>query len=340
MNLISGSGGLAIAYFLYFVTSGIYLPYFPPYLKYRDLNATDIGLVLSIGPVMRMVMPPLLGFMADKFKGPHFWALITAWIGAGGLLVVSLSGNPTWLLAGVVVYLFGISASIPLLDSAVFKQLENSSTRYGHIRLWGSAGFLVTSAGVGILFPSLPAAVIITSLLATHLLFAFFTSICRVEEVTPEPVRWREVLVLVRNKKILLLLLTIFINRVASGPFSGFFSIFVQEVGQDGRIVALTWALGVGLEIVVMLFIDRLIDRFGTGNILAIGVLLESIRWIGYAVSGTLLSLILLAPVHGLAFPMMYVPSVRGIKKVTPEHFRSVGQGLGAAASGFGQMIV
>ena len=177
------------------------------------------------------------------------------------------------------------------------------------------------------------------ALLVAHLLFAAYVSIPVGGEVTTARVAWGEARLLIRDRRVWLLLSTLFLNRVASAPFNGFYTLFVQDLGLSGRVVAFTWGIAITTEVAVMLFVDRALNRFGTSAVLAAGVALESVRWLAYAHVRSEGELLLLAPLHGLAFALLYVAGVRYVAEVVREGLRSLGQGVSATAAGLGQAV-
>lgn len=88
-----------------------------------------------------------------------------------------------------------------------------------------------------------------------------------------------------------------------------------------------------------MLAVDKIIDRLGADKVLTVGVLMESLRWLAYSWVRSDGSLLLLAPLHGTAFALLYVASVRAAAEVVPGRWRALGQGLIAAAAGCGQTV-
>lgn len=345
---------LATSYFLYFLTLGLYGPYFPSYLRLHGIEGIRLGWVLAVLPMMRAVLPPLLGFVADRRRGPRFWNIVVAWgaVLALGVLICLSRTASSWLLVGIVCYYIFTAPTNALLDASTVQLLRrtgssnsSSSGGFGRVRLWGSAGFILSSFGLGLLYPQLPAAAIITSLMCAHIIFAVFISLPRwnandppAEQPTEHP-SWRDLPGLVGNANVWLVLSTLFLNRLAGTPFYGFYTIFVQDSGLGGDVVALTWGLAVSTEIAAMLAVDRFIDRLGYRNVLAGGVFLEAVRWFAYAAVDSELGLLLLAPAHGVAFAMLYVAGVRALTENIPQNLSSVGQGVGAAASAAGQVI-
>ncbi|MGH9900762.1 MAG: MFS transporter, partial [Pyrinomonadaceae bacterium] len=262
---------LSVAYFLYFATAGLFLPYFPSYLRARGVDGVRIGWILALGPLMRVAVPPLLGFLADRARGPRFWGMVAAWGAVTALAVVWAGDGYAMLLLGAFLYSTFTAPAIPLLDASTVQYMGRTASRFGHIRLWGSVGFVVCSFGLGFAFPGLPAAVIIVSLVGSHLLFALFISAARIEDAPAARPHWRELPQLLRKSSVWLLLLTLFLNRAASAPFNGFYTLFVQEGGLGGGVVAWTWGIAITAEIALMTAVDRYIDRFGTGRVLAAG---------------------------------------------------------------------
>jgi PPP family 3-phenylpropionic acid transporter len=330
---------LATAYFLFFVNFGLFVPYFPLYLSERGFSAVEIGGLLALGPLMRTGVPPLLGLLADRNRGPGFWGTVAAWGAVLGLALVWLGADARLLILGLAAFFLCTAPALPLLDVQVIRNIERTGSKFGRIRLWGSAGYVLASTGFGLAFKDTPAHLIAVSLVCSYAVFALFLSLARMEDVPPSRPDWRELPAMLRSPGIVTLLAALFLNRVASAPFNGYYSIFVKESGLDGRVVALTWGIAVVTEIVAMLFVDRWIDRFGYKRVLVFGVLLEAVRWFAFSQLHSEPALLLLAPTHGLAFATFLIASIRGIAELVPERFRSLGQGLVAAASGLGQVV-
>lgn len=333
----TGYARISAAYFLYFIAFGLYVPYFPAYLRGRGLDAASVGWFVALAPLCRIVIPPLAGLLADRGRGPRFWGAVFAWGAAAGLAVVTAGPGGFMLLTGTLLFSVATAPTIPLLDAAA---VAGGAKRFGSIRLWGSLGYLLTSFGLGYFFPSLPGAAIIAALLAAHLLFATYVSLPAEAEATSyRNVAWDEARLLARDARVWLLLSTLFLNRVASAPFNGFYTLFVQDLGLSGRAVALTWGIAIATEVATMILVDRTLGRFGTSAVLAAGVALEAARWIAYSHVRSEAGLLLVAPLHGLAFALLYVASVRFVTEIAPAGLRSLGQGLSATAAGLGQAL-
>ncbi len=334
---------LSAAYFLYFITLGLFIPYFPVYLRGRGLDGVQIGWVLALSPLLKVFFPPAFGALADRARGPRFWGMAAAWAALVSLILVAISNSFLTLFVSIALYCAAVAPVISLLDSSTLLYLQRMKGRFGYVRMWGSFGFVLSSCSLGLLYTDLPAQVIAASMIGAHLLFAVFISVTKIEDA-PLSVgglftQRRLLVALLRSRAAWLLLSTIFLNRVASSPYNVFYTMFLQDVGLGGDVVALTWGLAVAAEIVTLLFVDRLIDRIGANRVLALGVGLEAARWIMFSMVQSKTALLLIAPWHGVAFGMLYVASVREMTETAPSELRSLGQGIAAAAAGCGQVV-
>lgn len=334
----AGYARLSAGYFLYFAAFGLYIPYFPAYLRDRGLDAVAIGWFIALAPLTRIVVPPLVGLLADRFRGPRFWGALTAWGAVAGLALVGAGGGAAALLAGTLLFSTFTAPTIPLLDAGAVRGGAGPAWRFGSIRLWGSLGYLLTSFGLGYFYPRMPAATIILALVASHAIFAAYLTLPAPEEDAPAArIAWGDVRVLSADPRLWLLFVTLFFNRVASAPFNAFYTIFIQDLGLSGRVVALTWGIAITVEVAAMWWADRALRRFGTAAVLAAGVGLEAARWFAYSHFRTESAMLLLAPFHGLGFALFYVAGVRAVAELVPPGMRSLGQGMSAAAAGVGQ---
>ncbi len=331
---------IAAAYFLFFAAFGLYLPYFPAYLRGRGLDSVGIGMLLAVGPLMRWVLPPVWGMLADRFRGPRFWGTVAAWGTVGGLALIVLGDNYALLLAGGFIFFAFQSPLIPLLDSVALNHLARTPGPYGRIRLWGSIGFIITSLALGLSFPELPAPVIGVALIGAYALFALWYTQMRVAE--PAKVgraEKRDYGALLGTPAFIALLAAVFLHRMSMASYGGFYTLFVTGRDLPGSIVAWTWGIGVTTEVFVMLRIDRLIDRLGAARVFALGALVDGLRWLFYATVPSTWGLLAVAPLHGIGFTLSYVSMVRMVGRLAGERMRASGQGLASASAGGGEML-
>src|SRR5260221_8347024 len=106
---------LAALYVALFILPGIQMPFFPVWLKAKDVDARLIGIVLAVPMVARVLAIPIIAREADRRDAVRA-ALILAGVGSGvGLTVVGVSAGA---LAILVTHTTTALASPPLVPPA------------------------------------------------------------------------------------------------------------------------------------------------------------------------------------------------------------------------------
>lgn len=93
--------------FSFHATNTIIISYLPLYLKHKELDGTEIGWVLAVGPLASIFAQPFWGYMSDKFKTVKYILLICI-IGLliSSVLFFQMNGLLAIMLAGAVFYFF------------------------------------------------------------------------------------------------------------------------------------------------------------------------------------------------------------------------------------------
>jgi PPP family 3-phenylpropionic acid transporter len=333
-------------YFAYFVFVGAFAPYFSLYLQSIGQVAWQIGLLLSLMQLMRIVAPHLWASLADR----HGWrarllqATLAAAIAAySGVFAAADFGGLFVVLAA---FAFFSSATMPLVESITLGALRDRIERYGVIRLWGSVGFIAAVLGAGWLLDRIAIAnllwlllppLVATLALALTLRDAPRRSVAAAERFLPHVLRPEVVTLLGANV----------LMNLAHGPLYAFYSIYLDGAGYSKTAIGALWSLGVVAEIAVFLAAPWWMKRFGAHQVLLACFALGVVRFalIGWGVgSPTLLVLAQLA--HAATFGACHVASVAlmnrwfaGARQVRGQALYTsiafgVGGFLGAAASG------
>ena len=301
---------LSAFYFAYFAQVGAAAPYFSLYLASLGLAAAQIGVLLSLGQLMRVVGPNFWGWISDGSGQRVRIISVTLACGAvcftGFFFVTSFWG----LFALLLALGFFTSASMPLTESLTLAHLRGAISRYGSIRLWGSVGFIVTVTLVGYALDALPIASLLWMVLATYTL----SWICALVvpdapsggHAAPEPV-WA----ILRRPEVAALLAACFLMTLAHGPQYAFFSIYLVDRGYSKAAVGWMWTYGVVAEIIVFLLMPVLMRRYSLTGILLVCFAATVVRFlmIGWGV-GSAPVLFAAQLLHGLSFGAYHAAAV------------------------------
>ena len=307
---------LSAFYFAYFTQVGAFAPYFSLYLASLGFAAAQIGVLLSLGQLMRVVGPNYWGWIADRRRERARIIAVTLAFGgacfAGLFFIDSFWGMSALLLAMG----FFASASMPLTESLTLSHLRDATADYGSIRLWGSVGFIVAVTLVGYALDVLPVASLLWMVLATHIagwVCALYVpdALESAGHVETEPV-WS----VLRRPEVAALLGACLLMTLAHGPLYAFFSIYLVEHGYSKAAVGWMWSLGVIAEIIAFLLMPALLRRYSLSGILlaCFAATVARFLMIGWGVDSVLVTSAAQL-LHGLSFGAYHAAAVTAIHR-------------------------
>lgn len=332
---------LSAWYFFYFAFIGAFAPYFTLYLQSLEFSAREIGLLMAAGPVMRMLAPAFWGWLSDKSgrRAPivRQSAALTA-----AAFAVFFAAEGFWpVLAGIALTFFFWTAAHPLVEALTLDHLRGRTEEYGRIRLWGSVGFVVSVLGVGALLDLMPLPALLWACFG--LLLGVFACALALRDGGAQPAAHHapSLRLGLRRPEVLALFAACFFMSAAHGPLYVFFSIHLVDHGYGKTVVGALWSLGVVAEIVVFLFMARLMQRHSLRAILLACFLAAAVRFlmIGWGVT-SLTVLILAQLLHALSFGAYHAAAIAAVNAWFPPGTQGRGQALYSSVSfGAGGMV-
>ncbi len=321
-------------YFAYFGFVGAFTPFWGLYLKSLTFSAFQIAILMSLFQVARIFAPSLWGWVADR-TGRR--VTIIQWL--AGLSLLSYVGvffgeSFGWLFAVMLLLSFFWSASLPLIEAITLGHLGDRFDRYGHIRLWGSIGFIGAVIGLGYLlgYTGIKALLwVIFGLLAMVLLQSRYIAEPLVTILHGNHASLRTILC---RPEVIALMMACFMMSAAHGAYYTFYSIYLVDHGYSTGDVGWLWALGVICEILVFLYMPRLTAWFGLRSIMLGSLALAFVRFlvIGWAVD--VWWLILLAQtLHAATFGTYHATAVALTHRYFKGPHQSKGQGFYTSVS-------
>ncbi|EKK5268723.1 3-phenylpropionate MFS transporter [Cronobacter dublinensis] len=273
---------LALSYFTYFFSYGIFLPFWSVWLAGVGVAPETIGLLLGSGLVARFLGSLLL---APRVKDPSRLVFALRLL-ATLTLVFALGfwfGHQTaWLFVILVGFNLFFSPLVPLTDALAATWQRQITMDYGRVRLWGSLAFVIGSALTGKLVSSYDyrAILALLSLGVASMLIGMMLKPsvmpqgeARHNEAAGWPV-WRKLVS--ENWRFLA---CVSLLQGAHAAYYGFSAIYWQGQGYSASVVGYLWSLGVVAEIVIFALSKKLFSRFGARDLLLLSGVLGIIRW-------------------------------------------------------------
>ncbi|MBT8342060.1 MAG: MFS transporter [Desulfatitalea sp.] len=339
MNLIlNGRGVLAAQYFLYFGVMGVYLPFFNLYCYKLGFSGWQIGALSAARSTVMIVCSIFWSILADRFHARRGIYIACNFASAALWALFLLTADFSWMLIITVAYGIFFAPLIAFLEAFSMDLLARDKQRYGRMRVWGSAAFIVVVLGLGRLIETFEVRIILSLILAGSWLQAvvstgFPKSPARKQRTFDA--QWRQLL----TGKGVVFLLCGFLMLLSHGAYYTFFSIHLADLGYGSLFIGVGWAAAVGAEILAMLYSPRLFARLGYESVLMLSFAVAVLRWSGLWLFDSAPALLLLQLTHAVTYGMFHMASILYVDRLAPKGTKTLGQAVNNAVTyGLGLM--
>lgn len=336
---------MSVVWFFVLGGLGTFFPFYSLYLRENlALSGSQVGLVLSVLPLVGILAQPLWGQVADVTGWRTRILVVLALGAAGGYWALSLGdGFASMLALTALLAVF----STPLIPSSVAVTLaitsDGGARAFGLVRVWGTVGFLIAVVAfpslldalrdryanavaedvseplLGWMFPVTAAALAVGAVVAL--------SLPRAGTLSLRAPRgdWRKLFA--HSPYVRLLLFALLAYFMLQGPMA-LFPVYVRAHGGSVETVSQLWVPMLLVEIPLIALSGASLERVGARGLLGIGVFAGGLRW---AVCGFLPDSAWVYPVqalHGVVVAGLIVGGPLYVEQAVPERLRSTGQNL------------
>jgi PPP family 3-phenylpropionic acid transporter len=329
---------LAGFYFFYFAYLGAFAPYFSLYLAAAGLDAVQIGVLMSLPQVARIVAPNLWGWLSDRTGERLAIARWTGVVGTVAFAGVFAGRGFEWLFAVLLTMSFFWSAALPLVDVTTLNHLRDAIARYGRIRLWGSIGFIGGVVIVGAVLDRVAIAALLPIVFVTMLGMLVFTWVVPDAEVRPAAHDHLPIRAILARPEVVALIVACALMAMAHGAYYTFYSIYLVDHGYSKAAVGWLWAVGVVCEIGVFILMPRLFRAFSLEGLLITSFALATLRFvlIGWGVE-SLVVLVFAQTLHAASFGSFHASAMARVQRFFGGRHQAGGQAIyGSLSFGLG----
>lgn len=268
-------------YFFYFATIGALIPYWGLYLKSIHFTPLQIGELMALLLLSRIVAPNIWSWVADRRGQRLAIVRLAGLLAAIAFCGVFLSTAFGWLALVMLAFAFFWDACLPQLEATTLNHLAGRSSEYARVRLWGSVGFIVIVIGLGRMFDHIDIWWLLPSLVLLLVCVWLFTlAIPESEMGAPaDNVGERFYRVFLRPE-VAAFLFACFLMQASHGPYYTFYSIYLEQFAYSKGTIGALWALGVICEIGIFLIMHRVQPRLGLRRVLMMSFGVAAIRWV------------------------------------------------------------
>jgi len=291
---------LALSLILYLTTfsAACFAIFLGSFLSSQALGARFVGLIGSAGSAGAMIGNFFWGFLSDRLGHRRRLILVGGFLTAPCMLMWLAQGS--WQRYVVLNFAcsFLLVATVSLLSVLALDLISPAgrAQRYGTFRLWGSAGLLSASWGIGWLLKANP-----------HRIFMFsagamFLAMLPTLFGTRESVRSRSPRFhfghVLRNSRLLVFFLCTLLHGIWEPACFLFLAYSLRQQQAGEGIIGIILGLNGLVALVSLPLAGRLADKWGRPPMLVAMYLISSLRMLLYSVTSTPLAYVPLQILH------------------------------------------
>jgi PPP family 3-phenylpropionic acid transporter len=319
--------------------TGVTLVFLPRWLEVeRGLSGVEIGAVLSLAQLARIVTGPSIAFWADGAadrRTPLRWVAVVSVIA----FVAFFSAHGFWPL--LILGFIAISTTqvfMPLIEAMTLRATAEGNISYGIARGIGSLTFIIANIGGGLVVSRFGLEAVVVWVLSALVLMALSSWFALKPDLAPiEDVRHGARLDalkrLMRSRRFLTIIVACGLIQAGHAFYYGFSTLVWRGQGLSPETVGVLWGFGVAVEVAFLWSLPAIERRVSPEAMILLGAAGAVVRWffLGFAPTGGVLWP--LQAMHMLSFAAVHVGAMRLIYREAPPAAAAMAQTLYSALS-------
>ena len=314
---MSSKTWLSSNYFLQFLVTGTFLPFWMVYLtSVKNLSVLEASSIFSMLYFARVISGIFLSpYLIKKYNLNITMKLSVA---SGLILAISYGFTNEKILLGIITFLFGLIYFMisPLVEGLASLFLREENIDYGKARTYGSLGYTVVGIFIGGVLGYVGNGAlyyILIFLVALYLVFMFLPQPKLVKNLNLDINSYSDnkyslyVLVFIDRNSILLIV-NIFLFQLSHTAYNNYNAIYLESMNISAK-----WLSGVILnvsviaEIIFFIFSKRLVDKIKPKNLLVFAGVCAVIRWAALATFHNIYVFTVMQTFHAITFAVAHI---------------------------------
>ncbi len=314
---MSSKTWLSSNYFLQFLVTGTFLPFWMVYLtSVKNLSVLEASSIFSMLYFARVISGIFLSpYLIKKYNLNITMKLSVA---SGLILAVSYGFTNEKILLGIITFLFGLIYFMinPLVEGLASLFLREENIDYGKARTYGSLGYTVVGIFIGGVLGNVGNGAlyyILIFLVALYLVFMFLPQPKLVKNLNLDNnsnsdkkeslYGW-----VLKDRNAILLIVTIFLYQLSHTAYNNYNAIYLESMNISAK-----WLSGVILnisviaEIIFFIFSKRLVDKIKPKNLLVFAGVCAVIRWAALATFHNIYVFSIMQTFHAITFAVAHI---------------------------------
>ena len=322
---MSSKTWLSTNYFLQFLVTGTFLPFWMVYLtSVKNLSVLEASSIFSMLYIARVISGIFLSpYLIKKY---NIDITLKLSVGIGLILAVSYGFTNEKIVLGLITFLFGMIYFMvsPLVEGLASLFLREENIDYGKARTYGSLGFTV----IGIIIGGILSYVgnealyyILIFLVALYLVFMFLPQPKLVKNLSfeePDTKKEKESLYswVLKDRNAILLIITVFLYQLSHTAYNNYNALYLESMNISAK-----WLSGVILnvsviaEIIFFIFSKRLVKRINPKNLMIFAGVCAIIRWGALAMFHNIYVFTIMQTFHAITFAVAHIAFILILNK-------------------------
>lgn len=321
-----------LLYALTYMGNAVYNTFIPVYLSQKGFVNSAIGVLLALGPFVSIIAQPVWGAVTDRVKVKNSVLKLLLLGSAVTVMFYTVSDRFLYLFVVIAIFTSFQTPINSLNDAIALEYVDAHGFKFGPIRLAGAIGFGVMSVIAGVV-----ANRYINNIFLLYFVLYMFAllSAFRLPKVAGHQAGRKKVspLALLKNRKIVLLMVLSLIVQTTLGYYYSFFPIYYRQLGASSTLLGLATFIASASEIPFLVFADRILKKIRVEYILVASSLLMALRWLLVFLAPNKDVILLVQLLHGCNFIVFNFSLAIYINQHVPMELKASGQALSGLVS-------
>ena len=320
MSLSRSRRDLIFARAYYFVVMGgwgFILPFLNLFYVNLGLSGTQIGTIGSISSVVGLIVSPII--VSEIKKRPQARGILQASLMSGAIFYFLLGQQTTFWAIILIVFFQALisSGTMPASDAMAIHVSEEAGTGYGSVRVWASAGWILTvpasgwlierlgfQAGfLGVSLMWLAGAVVTLLIHPRYFVSAKFAG-------GPQPNLRTALQHIGRDRTLIGYAIAVILIGFLNNGVLQFENVFLSELGASKLLISFAGILSAIVELPFMIYADRYVRRAGAHRVMLFAITMLLFQRAAVLLFPAIATIMIVRFIGGVSFSFMTIASV------------------------------
>lgn len=327
-----------LAYLLFFYVfiymgNAVYGTFLPLYFQKIGFTQSQIGTLLSLGPLIAILAQPVWGTLSDRARTKNSILLLLIAGSGAATLLYPLSDRFMYLLVMICVFTFFQTSIFAVSDAITLEALDRRKKgNYSYIRLGGTIGFGIMSILFGLVAEK---RIDLMFGIYTSVLVVCFLLVLKFPRIEGHQSKGRKlrIWVLFGNRKLVLYLAANFILQISLGYYYTFFPLYFKELGGDSSWLGWSMVISSLSELPFLLLSQKIFKHMKIPHILLGAGAASALRWFLFSAIHDPHWMLPVQVLHGMIFIVLSVTLATVINQEVPSELKASGQAFNGLLS-------